>query len=240
MKLAFTLLLIFTFSSIDLLGFDYDGFSIDETILKDRPGARSILEDAFKRQVDIVNAADLPPAMLAIIHSIPITATIDTSFSYAGEYIQKEYAPPISFTGAYIYLNASTVFSFRYYMPEATLLHEFIHVIHDLYPPGSFSDSEIEGYFLDAQKRGCYGFSDYTSTDPYKKDKEYLFTNYIEFFAQTASTYLHGRCESEPFSRREIEEEQPEYYAFLQKFFNPAYSRYNAYYGWLYLENSIY
>lgn len=232
MKSVFTLLLIYALSSINLFGFDYGGFSLDETLLQNQAD-REIVETAFKQQVDVVNAVDLPPEMLSIIHSLPIKATLDETYSYAGEYFSEEFKPPIQFTGSYIYLNADTCFSLISYMPRTTLLHEFMHAIHDLYPPRNFSDPEIIEYFQDARTRDCYGFSAYGSSDPEQQYTEYLFTNYREFFAQTAVAYLTGAFDAEPFLREAIQSQQPEYYAFLQRFFNPADSRYNpCYNGW--------
>ncbi len=235
MKPIFILFLVCVFHSINLFGFDYGGFSLDETSLGNKFDRfdREIVEEVFKKQVNVVNAVILPAEMLAIIHAVPIKVTADLGVndSYAGEYFPEGYQAPFHFTGSYICLNADLCFSSTACMPKLTLLHEFMHAIHDAYPPGNFNDPEIIGYFYDARRYDCYDFSDYGSSDPDKQYQEYLFTNDIEFFADT---------DKEPFSREAIKEQQPEYYAFLQRFFNPADSRYNPSYNWWNLDQTTY
>lgn len=244
MKSIFILFLVCAFPSINLFGFDYGGFSLDETSLKNKFNKfdQKIVEEVFVQQVDVVNSVTLPADMLTIIHPVPIkvVAGLGVNDSYAGEYFPKEYQPPFHFTGSYIELNADTCLSLIEPMTSTTLLHEFMHAIHDLYPPRNFSDPEIIEYFQDAKRRGCYGFSDYVSSDPYQQYIEYLFTNNMEFFAVTAVTYLYGKNDMKPFSREEIQKQQPEYYAFLQRFFNPQDSRYDPYYNWWNLEQTTY
>ena len=240
MKPIFILFLVCAFHSINLFGFDYGGFSLDDTILQNKVD-REIVETTFKKQIDVVNAVSLPPEMLSIIHSVPIKATLDETHRYAGEYVPEKYQPLFHFTGSEIFFNVDVCLPNKFgSMSETTLLHEFMQAIHDLYPPGNFNDPEVMGYFYEARHLGCYDFSDYGSSDRYLKYQEYIFTNCAEFFAETAATYLYGTSDMQPFSREAIQQEQPQYYAFLQRFFNPADSRYNPSYGWWNQEQTTY
>ncbi len=50
----------------------------------------------------------------------------------------------------------------------------------------------------------------------------YVLKNQAEFFAMTASVYLHGRLAREPFTRDELRQKQPIYYRFLTRLFGPV------------------
>ncbi|MBX9578257.1 MAG: hypothetical protein K2W97_07260 [Chthoniobacterales bacterium] len=240
MKPIFILFLVCAFSSIDLFGFEYGGFSLDDTILQNEAD-RVIVETTFKKQVDVVNAVTLPADMLAILHAVRIRATRDETDHYAGLYIRGGYQSLFHFNGSEIFFNATFCLPNKLgSMGGTTLLHEFMHAIHDLYPPGNYNDLEVMGYFYEARHRDCYDFSDYGSSNPYMQYQEYIFTNHLEFFAETAVTYLYGTSDMQPFSREAIQQEQPQYYAFLQRFFNPADSRYNPSYNWWNQEQTTY
>ena len=135
MKSILILFLLCAFSSIDLFGFEHGGFSLDETILKSKTD-RETVEEIFKEQVDVVNTVSLPADMLAIIHSLPINVVEGIGL----ETYEEAYAhqPFIFFSNSYINFNADIPLSQKHPMYKTSLLHECMHAIHDLYPPGFF------------------------------------------------------------------------------------------------------
>jgi hypothetical protein len=47
----------------------------------------------------------------------------------------------------------------------------------------------------------------------------YVLKNPSEYFAMTASAYLHGRLAREPFTREELRQKQPVYFGYLNRLF---------------------
>ena len=91
-----------------------------------------------------------------------------------------------------------------------TLLHEYMHALHDKKLPGGFANKEIAAAFQDA-----FGARRYEGTNG-----AYFLTNSHEFFAVTATLYLWGSLPyNRPYARGIIREAQPDYYKFLEKLF---------------------
>ncbi len=256
MKSLLLFFFIVIFHTVTLLGFDYAGFNLDDTLLQNNPTAREILRQHFRKQVDVVNSIPFPSYLCNLLHQISITGVItylntdsSTGTKIDSHFTARYYPLVIFFKGSYIELNASLC-SNPSPMADTTLLHEFMHGIHDIYISGGYLNTQIIKFYNDAKQRHCYGYSDALascsgiySLTPYPHT-EYLFTNSKEFFACTAVSYLYGKSNMHPFSREEIQEEQPEYEAFLQELFDPntslEHSEFNALNHWHHLESSAY
>ncbi|MBM3857496.1 MAG: hypothetical protein FJ390_05985 [Verrucomicrobia bacterium] len=240
---------------MNLFGFEYGGFYLDDTIFQNDSVHQKTLRATFQKQVEVVNSIEFSPTLSNFLHQLFITAVIaynpassgKKDYAFIGRYIPRT----TIFGGAYITLNAAIcgdpAHNFANY---DTLLHECMHAIHDIYVPGRSMNPQIIAFYNHAKANYCYGYyddlkscSDLYSKQPYPH-QEYLFSNVNEFFACTATTFLSGKSHRHPFSREEIQEQQPEYYAFLQKFFGPdsnledsAFSSIN---NWYQAENYIY
>ena len=91
-----------------------------------------------------------------------------------------------------------------------TLLHEYMHALHDKRLPGGFANPNIEAAYRDA-----YGVKRYEGTN-----SAYFLTNSHEFFAVTATLYLWGSLPvNRPYARAAIKDAQPGYYKFLEGLF---------------------
>jgi len=258
MKSLFLLFFIIVCNTINLFGFDYGGFHLDDTIFQKDSEHQEFLRKVFIRQIDEINSVQLPSCLLDFFHRFSITGVIDytdsfsfmvTDYTFAGRY-----TPSTFLMGPNIDLNAALCLNpSKGFIPGDTLLHEFMHLVHDTYAPSGFINSEIIDFYNDAKKRHCYGYfknvEDWLDPDPFSakhpyRPEEYLFYNYKEFFACTAVAYLGGKSNVHPFSREEIQEQQPKYYAFLQKFFDPnsslENSEFNPINNWHDLESSTY
>ena len=90
---------------------------------------------------------------------------------------------------------------------RVVLLHEFLHAWHGTLKPEA--QRELTKYHQQALH--AYGLA----------PTEYFLTNVGEFFAVTASIYLHGQIPRPPATRQAIQRAQPEYYRFLASLFDP-------------------
>jgi len=100
--------------------------------------------------------------------------------------------------------------------PQAPiLLHELLHAYHAHIMPQGFEDRGIQFYYNVATSNQLYPAN------------AYLMTNEKEFFAVTASVFLSGKDNEEPFTRAKLKEKQPEYFKYLVWLFgfDPDYAR---------------
>jgi hypothetical protein len=81
------------------------------------------------------------------------------------------------------------------------MLHELLHAYHNVVMPQGFKNPGILLHYGLAKSGQLYPAN------------AYLLTNAREFFAVTASVFLHG--EDGPISRAMIKEKQPDYYKYL-------------------------
>lgn len=81
------------------------------------------------------------------------------------------------------------------------VLHEMLHAFHFHMMAHGFENPSITFYYDKAKSV----FS----------AQEYLMSNKKEFFAVTASVFLYGKDDKEPFTRAALKEKQPDYYNFL-------------------------
>jgi hypothetical protein len=87
------------------------------------------------------------------------------------------------------------------------LLHEYLHAFHQKLP-GGFQNREIITFYGRAKAGGFYPSGAYVLKNP------------LEFFAMTASAYLHGSVQRPPFSRAIVAARQPVYARYLEQLFD--------------------
>lgn len=179
----------------------YRGYRIE--MAQDVPNAEiSQLRQAAEHQVDLVEATHLDERIKTFLRGFPVV--VQTG---AGE--GSHYAGGDSVTLAVDDPKDD----------RPILLHEYMHVYHFRRLPGGRDNPDILTFYRRA-KRGSF----------YPADA-YLLSNPGEFFAMTASTFLHGRLAREPFTREELRRKQPIYYGYLKGLFgapqteNPGPSR---------------
>jgi hypothetical protein len=87
------------------------------------------------------------------------------------------------------------------------LLHEYMHVFHVRRLPGGLDNPDVLTFYRRAKRGSLYPAD------------AYLLSNPGEFFAMTASTFLHGRLARAPFTREELRRKQPVYDGYLSGLF---------------------
>ena len=91
---------------------------------------------------------------------------------------------------------------------RGALIHELLHAYHDR-KMGKEEMRRVSAYYEEAPR--AYNLP----------RTEYAMSNESEFFAVTASIYLHGKSSRKPHDRRTIRAAQPDYYKFLGELFDP-------------------
>jgi hypothetical protein len=186
------------------------------------------IADTLRHQIDIVESVGLSPRVLDFFHTVPIwpdeLACLEKELSAAGCYsltIRK----PLERTGLSVWdseksqwTNSDPVYplasdardSIVYVRPSIILgpkspviLHELLHAFHDQIMPRAFENQGILFHYNAAKSKRLY------------PAEAYLMTNHKEFFAVTASIFLYGKDDKEPFTRSKIREKQPDYYRYL-------------------------
>lgn len=92
---------------------------------------------------------------------------------------------------------------------KPVLLHEMMHIFHARMLPNGEQNSDVIHFFKIAKEAKLY------------RSDAYLLTNEREFFAMTASVFLHGSADREPLTRERLQRLQPQYYAWLISVFGP-------------------
>jgi hypothetical protein len=90
---------------------------------------------------------------------------------------------------------------------QPILLHEYLHAFHQKLP-GGFQNPEIRTFYERAKVGGFYPSGAYVLKNP------------LEFFAMTASAYLHGSTKRPPYSRATVLAKQPVYSRYLERLFD--------------------
>lgn len=206
----------------------YRGYMYD---LSDYAGRKDLaaIEENLKKQLDMVEDAGLSPKVINFFHSVPIVAT-ETDCLEAGASIacygpiapKRDRRPTLGVTvwdhslqawsnpdiidlaadsGLGVIMLRPTM---TQYTDDPIMLHEFLHAYHRRLMPNGYDNLGIKGYFTLAK-----------SKDVFDK-KSYTLMNDKEFFAVTASIFLHGK-ESihEPKTREALKEKLPDYYKYL-------------------------
>ncbi|MET7246510.1 hypothetical protein ABZT49_24435 [Methylobacterium sp. EM32] len=151
------------------------------------------LRRAAEHQVDIVEATSLNEGVKAFFRRFPVVVR-------AGSGAGSHYSGGESVTIAVENPNDQ----------RPILLHEYIHVYHFRKLPGGRNNPDILTFYRRARAGGFY------------PNDAYLLQNQAEFFAMTASVYLHGKLAREPFTRDELRQKQPIYYKFLTRLLGPV------------------
>ena len=88
------------------------------------------------------------------------------------------------------------------------LLHELLHAYHRLRLPGGFQNQDILTFYQRAR-----------DTPGLFPAHSYMLSNVNEYFAMTASVFLHGSAARDPSTRANLKTKQPVYYQWLEKVF---------------------
>ena len=170
----------------------YHGFKVELSGFGDETGTEAALK-LVKEQIDMVERVGLSGTQLGFFRSLPLRISGNLR-GYYGIYSKGE----ISLAPAQIDGH------------NPTLLHEYMHALHDKKLPGGFANKEIAAAYQDA-----FSVKRYEGTNA-----AYFLTNSHEFFAVTATLYLWGSLPSNrPYSRGIIRGAQPDYYKYLEKLF---------------------
>jgi hypothetical protein len=209
----------------------YRGYFLDVSQIAGQQNY-SELTNSLHHQIDIAETVGLSPRVLKFFHKIPIV--VDEAACTNG---MKEDKSPIFASACYV---AATPNNLRHKstggslwdnkksewvnpdpvaLAEDThlgvimartrtmnpqlpvLLHEMLHAYHADMMADGFNNRTIKHFYDNA--KGLYPAN------------AYLMTNEREFFAVTASVFLYGKDDKEPFTRSKIKDKQPDYYKFL-------------------------
>ena len=204
----------------------YRGYFLDLSQIAGRQDF-GLVTDALRRQIDIVESVGLSPRVLTFFRTIPIVADemactgakVLTSACYGSaapvrpgqlrsatvwDGGKEQWTNPDPVTLAEdrrrgVVMVRPLPISAR----EPVILHEMLHAYHAQMMP--------EGY----QNSWVLGFYDRTKSNALYPSDAYVLTNEKEFFAVTASIFLYGQGDKEPFTRSNIKEKQPDYYRYL-------------------------
>jgi hypothetical protein len=168
-------------------------FQIDTSRSSDSQTKRTLA--TLRRQIEIVEAADLPPEVLNFFRSVPIA--IDPAL--------------MGMNGEYAQLDGKWVIRARaaeWPSDRAILLHELLHAFHHqvLKQP----TPAIGRAFNEARRNGIY---------PTAYDGAYFLTNPKEYFAVIAEIYLSGPTFRPPFNCGNVRKVQPQFIAYLAELF---------------------
>jgi len=89
------------------------------------------------------------------------------------------------------------------YAQRPVILHELLHAYHAKILPQGIQNPAVLLHF------------DLAKTNQLYPAGAYLMTNEREFFAVTASVFLYGKDDQEPFTRSKLKEKQPDYFNYL-------------------------
>jgi hypothetical protein len=174
--------------------FNFKNMSVDVSSIQSLPNRDAIL-DAVRGQIDIIDAAITDPALKAFVQSVPLVMAAN---------------PAGADNAAYTAGTKSIIMTTSSYSPEKpVVLHELMHAYHDQKLTNGFSNEEIQKFYQEAKTSGKFPVG------------SYMLSNAGEYFAMTASVYLHGSAARDPNTRQGIKEKQPDMYQWLEREFGP-------------------
>jgi len=209
----------------------YRGYFLDLSGIAGRQNAASITE-GLRHQIDIVEAVGLSPRVLNFFHTVPIVvdelaclpqddpkmlasacyglarSTLSQRTSHLvgthwdNEKHQWANPDPVDFaedTGLGVVMVRPVMMGGE----EPLLLHELLHAFHAHVLPQGAKNPTLLLHYNAAKSQQLYPAD------------AYLLSNEREFFAVTASVFLYGKADKEPFTRANIKQKQPDYYKFL-------------------------
>jgi len=195
----------------------YRGYLLDLTEITGRDDVATIV-DSLRRQIDIVESVGLSQRVLQSFHTVPIL--VDEFGCLDGASTPKSNSEkPVNASACYgsrvpgKLANNEDISHGVVEIRPATLrgtlgsqgpvvLNELLHFYHAHIFPEGVEEPAIRFYYASAKTA-------------YEKEDGYFLTNAKEFFAVTASIFLYGKDNKEPFTRARLKEKQPEYYNYL-------------------------
>jgi len=172
---------------------DYNGFKIDESRGSLSPEARASL---FK-QIDIIDSAALPPAVLDAMQHTPIIVAPglrgNPGIFAVRDGVASVFVQPIEFPS-----------------DKPILLHEFLHAYH--FRVIHLDRPEIEEEFQLVKHSNLF---------PARFQTSHFLENAKEFFAVTGTLYLFGNIQQPPFDCTALSRLRPQYLKFLDSQFGP-------------------
>lgn len=154
--------------------------------------------EAFTEQVDIVLAVGLPAETIRFFQSIRIVLRPEGERPSPSP---GQYSPP----QRTVRLNPK----FARVGHKPILLHELLHGFHHQKLPEGGKNPQVMAFLAEARSRESYHLA------------SHMMSNAGEFFACSATTYLHGVTGQEPF-RRDALKKEPALLAFLRGLFGPT------------------
>ena len=213
----------------------YRGYVLDLSELTGRKDVAAIA-DSLRHQLDIVESVRLSQRVLNYFHTIPILADemacfavvqpasmerpLITSACYGLAVPKRSARRPREFSvwdsRKYQWTNPDAIDLAQdtnggIVMVRPLLLdrerpialHEMLHAFHAHMLPRGFENQGIMFFYNFAKSKQLYPAD------------SYLLTNQKEFFAVTASVFLFGKDNQEPFTRAKLKEKMPDYYKYL-------------------------
>jgi CubicO group peptidase (beta-lactamase class C family) len=168
---------------------EYRGYKIDLSKVATRDDASAIVR-SIQKQVDLVEALQIRSSIKEFFRSIPIS--LEPDLHGEGRYSSNGGLQMIAKVDA---------------DDRPILLHELLHALHFDKLPNGRQNSDIMIFYERAKGIGSY-----------PKDA-YMLKNAAEFFAMTASAYLHGSVARPPYSREALMRAQPIYAQYLGRLF---------------------
>src|SRR5262249_25094837 len=169
--------------------FEYRGYRVDISQVLNRNDASTIV-GALQAQIDLVEDLAIQPEFKAFFRSIPIKLSPDLH----GE---GRYSSNGGLQMA-VKIDADS---------RPILLHEYLHALHFDKLPNGNRNGDIITFYQRAK-----------SAPAYRKDA-YMLKNPAEFFAMTASAFLHGSVARPPYTRETVIRAQPIYARYLAQLF---------------------
>jgi hypothetical protein len=172
---------------------EYNAFRIDES----RAHLSREAQESLFKQLDIIESAALPPAVLGAMKQTPVVVDPDLRgnpgiFAVRGG-VAAVYVQPIEFP-----LN------------KPILLHEFLHAYH-------FSVLHLDRPEIQEE----FQLVKHSSLFPARFQSAHFLENAKEFFAVTGTLYLFGDIQQPPFDCTALSRLRPQYLKFLDSQFGP-------------------
>ena len=172
---------------------EYNGFKIDES----RAHLSRAAQASLFKQIDIIESAALPPAVLDAMKQTPIVVDPDLRGNPGIFAVQRGvasvYVQPIEFPPN-----------------KPILLHEFLHAYH--FQVLHLDRPEIQEEFRLVKDSSLF---------PARFQSSHFLENAKEFFAVTGTLYLFGNIQQPPFDCTTLARLRPQYLNFLKSQFGP-------------------
>jgi len=151
---------------------------------------------SLRRQIDICEDVKISEDKKNFMRSVPLIVNL-TEVGDTGS------------LGRYRKGRIVTMRSHVYAADKPILLHEYLHTYHHQRLSGGFQNRDVIMFYQRAKNRSMYPAD------------SYMLSNVKEYFAMTASVFLHGSAARDPFTRENLKAKQPKYYKWLEQEFGP-------------------